>query len=186
MKEVFKMKKLLSFIVTLSILLCATFPVSASDTTCSYSLKEYAISNTVNSKYTIVEVNTITNNLRQYISDTIGENKGAKLTIYFKYNNFSSYDLLGYNNMAMIMINSNCISTINQQVQVTGNSATFDWDTIFSNTNWERKTGLIQSIDLGVNFDTIITGFSVYIPDQSKFKELSAGACCYETTTVLQ
>ena len=164
-----------------------SFPVSAHNKEYSYSLKEYTMVNTDPSKYTFVEMNQITSGLRQYINDTTADNKGCKVTFYVKYNAPLSSDIfVTYPNQAVLAVNTQCIGTLYQRVDMLGNAVTFDWDSVLAKANWPSRRGIITDIEFGTNTNVTITGFSIYVPEQSIVGELSAGAECNETAIVLQ
>ena len=164
-----------------------TVNVSASDKTYAYSLSEYQVLSVDASKYTFVEMNSLAPGLRQYINDITAENRGCQVTIYLKYNVPFTSDLLGYQNaQAVLAVNTNCVGYLYQRVDAVSNKITFDWDTVLSKANWNKRQGLISDIQFGINANVTITGFSVYVPEQPKLNEIAAGEECYETTNPLR
>jgi hypothetical protein len=126
------------------------------------------------------ELNSIADNLTWRIADATADNKSCKITFYVKYD--SLYDSLsGYgmfdNPQLMIAVIRKNTDQLSQTVNLTGNSVTFDWDTVIAGWSNINPIGLIQDIYIGTNSDITLTSVSVYAPEIMA-EDLSAGASC--------
>lgn len=140
--------------------------------------KHFDVTDTNYTHDTKLELNGISNGLRQAVNDVCQNYYGCTVTFVFKQATFADNNF-GY---PTARLTGNGFSFMSDTVKADGNYITFDFD----NVNYNHKMwGLISELTFEATSDIIITDIYIYVPEQKKLADLSAGACAYETVRIL-
>ena len=141
--------------------------------------KHFDVTDTNYTANTKLELNAISDGLRQAVNDVCQNYAGCQVT--FKINQTS---FTGSFSEPKARLTGNGFSFMSDTVSFSGNYITFNFDKI--NTTHD-KWGLINQLTFEATTDLTITDIYIYVPVQEELEqgELSAGACIYEIAVPL-
>ena len=173
-----KIKKLLACLICAVVFMACMCGIAVNATeTAIY--KHFDVTDTNYTANTKLELNAINEGLRQAINDVCQNYEGCEVTFRFKQTTFADNNF-GY---PTARLTGNGFSFMSDTVKTDGNYITFAFDNInYNHAMW----GNIFQLTFEATSDIIITDIYIYVPEQKKLADLSAGACAYEASIPLR